>query len=457
MEDIIGATVDYGGTESPCFQTMFNGSTNGTRCGQSYLTTPPLRKEMTFFEGNMVSVGVSACLFVVAACGNLTVFITLFRNRNIKSRVNLFIMHLSIADLIVTFVMLPMEMGWHITVSWKAGDAACRILMFFRAFGFYLSSFILVTISLDRYFAILHPLSLNDADKRGKIMLGLSWSFSTVASIPQSVIFHVEHHPVHTWFTQCVTFNFFPTPMHELAYNLFNIITVYGLPLTIISTSYIIILCEISKKTKQSKEQVTDPLTRPRMIRRSAIGVIERARNRTLKMTLVIVSVFILCWTPYFFISAWFWFDKKSALKVDPKIKSGLLLFAVSNSCMDPIVYGMFTINFKREFRRCCCCFKSKKKDITPHPPEGRSQMSQRRGFLQGAYCSTKASSSSSRPILEQPNQRSLKYSRHDTNNGQSSSASLNAWSQQSFSESRANINNFMSLRLPVECDIVSV
>lgn len=121
------------------------------------------------------------------------------------------------------------------------------------------------------------------------------------------------------------------------------------------------------------------------------------------------------------------------------------------------IFAGMFTINFKREFRRCCCCFKSKKKDITPHPPEGRSQMSQRRGFLQGAYCSTKASSSSSRPILEQPNQRSLKYSRHDTNNGQSSSASLNAWSQQSFSESRANINNFMSLRLPVECDIVSV
>lgn len=177
--------MEYGGTESSCSQTSYNGTFNGSRCGQSFLTTPPLRKEMTFFEGNMVSVGVSACLFVVAACGNLTVFITLFRNRNIKSRVNLFIMHLSIADLIVTFVMLPMEIGWHITVSWKAGDAACRLLMFFRAFGFYLSSFILVTISLDRYFAILHPLSLNDADKRGKIMLGLSWSFSTVASIPQ--------------------------------------------------------------------------------------------------------------------------------------------------------------------------------------------------------------------------------------------------------------------------------
>ena len=41
-------------------------------------------------------------------------------------------MHLCIADLIVTFVMLPMEIGWHLTVSWKAGDLGCRLLMFFR-------------------------------------------------------------------------------------------------------------------------------------------------------------------------------------------------------------------------------------------------------------------------------------------------------------------------------------
>ena len=65
------------------------------------------------------------------------------------------------------------------------GDAMCRILMFFRAFGFYLGSFILVCISLDRYFAILHPLSLSDADRRGRIMITLAWTFSFIASTPQ--------------------------------------------------------------------------------------------------------------------------------------------------------------------------------------------------------------------------------------------------------------------------------
>nr|WNE31494.1 GnRHR1-A subtype [Haliotis discus hannai] len=357
MNGTDAATAVNDSVKVPCVN--ITGNVSQLKCMDPASGTLP--REITFDNDNLVSVIAYSCLFLVAACGNLTVFITLFRNRNIKSRVNLFIMHLSIADLIVTFVMLPLETTWNITVAWKAGEAACRILMFFRAFGLYLSSFTLVTISLDRYFAIMRPLSLNDADKRGKIMLVLAWIFSFVASIPQSVIFHVEKHPVYPWFTQCVTFNFFPTPIHELAYNLFHVIAVYGMPLLIITVSYSLILCEISKKSRQSKNELQDTSSRAKIgLRRSAMGNIERARIRTLKMTLVIVGVFAMCWTPYFVISAWWWFDKESARKVDHTIHKGFFLFAVSNSCMDPIVYGMFTINFKREFKRCCCCLRSR-------------------------------------------------------------------------------------------------
>jgi gonadotropin-releasing hormone receptor len=142
-------------------------------------------REMVFNDDSLVSVVTYVILFVIAAVGNMTVFVALYRNRKRRSRVNLFIMHLSVADMIVTFVMMPMEIGWHITVSWKAGDVGCRVFMFFRAFGFYLSSFILIAISLDRYFAIARPLSLNDAGKRGKLMLLMAWLFSLMASIPQ--------------------------------------------------------------------------------------------------------------------------------------------------------------------------------------------------------------------------------------------------------------------------------
>ena len=67
------------------------------------------------------------------------------------------------------------------------------------------------------------------------------------------MIFHVESHPAYPWFTQCVTFNFYPTPAHELAYNLFNMAALYAAPLIMIIIAYTLILWEITKKSKESK------------------------------------------------------------------------------------------------------------------------------------------------------------------------------------------------------------
>ena len=77
--------------------------------------------------------------------------------------------------------------------------------------------------------------------------------FSTCILYFQSVIFHEEHHPVFTWFTQCVTFNFFPSPAHEMAYNLFNVVMLYLLPLLIIIVSYSLLLYRISVKSREGK------------------------------------------------------------------------------------------------------------------------------------------------------------------------------------------------------------
>ena len=94
------------------------------------------------------------------------------------------IFNLTIADLIVTFVMIPLEIGWRLTQSWIAGDFMCKIMMTLRAFGPYLSSMVLVCISLDRYFAIIHPFKSNNTE-RSKKMLIFAWIISLVCSLPQ--------------------------------------------------------------------------------------------------------------------------------------------------------------------------------------------------------------------------------------------------------------------------------
>lgn len=77
------------------------------------------------------------------------------------------------------------QVGWRITGEWLAGNAACKIFLFLRAFGPYLSSNVLICVALDRYFAILYPLRVNDARRRGKVMLAVAWGASFVYCIPQ--------------------------------------------------------------------------------------------------------------------------------------------------------------------------------------------------------------------------------------------------------------------------------
>ncbi|CAN7947247.1 unnamed protein product, partial [Ixodes hexagonus] len=144
-----------------------------------------LTEELSFNTQSVVQVVIYCILFIIAAGGNVPVFVTLLRNRHRKSRIKLMIMHLAIADLIVTFVMIPLEVAWRITVQWTAGNVMCKLMQMLRAFGPYLSSMVLVCISVDRYFAVLHPLKVHDAQRRGKVMLAAAWYISLVCSVPQ--------------------------------------------------------------------------------------------------------------------------------------------------------------------------------------------------------------------------------------------------------------------------------
>lgn len=63
-------------------------------------------------------------------------------------------------------------------------------------------------------------------------------------------IFHVETHPHFTWYTQCVTFNSFPSPAYETAYTIFGMVMMYLVPLLVIIVTYTIIWATIARKSK---------------------------------------------------------------------------------------------------------------------------------------------------------------------------------------------------------------
>lgn len=293
--------------------------------------------DMRFNDGHRLSITVYSVLMVISAIGNITVLTVLIRRRmRGSSRIEIMLTHLAIADLLVTFLMMPLEIGWAATVSWRAGDTMCRVMAFFRTFGLYLSSFVLCCISIDRYYAVLKPLSISE--NRGKIMIAIAWFCSCLCSAPQSLIFHVERHPNITWYEQCVTYNFFQNSKHEIIYSVFGMLMMYAIPLLVVIFSYTSIYFEIFRRTRISNSE---------RFRRSNAEVLGRAKRRTLRMSFTIVLVFVVCWTPFYVMSMWYWLDRETAMKVDQRVQKCLFLFACTNSCMNPIVYGAYNIRKK--------------------------------------------------------------------------------------------------------------
>ncbi|CAG00826.1 unnamed protein product, partial [Tetraodon nigroviridis] len=301
----------------------------------------------TFGAAARVRVAVTWTLCLLSAFCNLAVLrAARSGGAGRRSRVRMLMVHLTSADLLVTFIVMPVDAVWNVTVQWLAGDLACRALMFLKLQAMYSCAFVTVVISLDRQSAILHPLAITEAGRRNKVMLAVAWVMSFALSLPQIFIFHSVTIIRPEAFTQCTTRGSFPTRWHETAYNMFTFSCLFLLPLVVMVTCYTRILVEISKRVENNSSSNQVCLRRSR-------NNIPRARMRTLKMSIVIVASFIICWTPYYLLGLWYWFFPEDLEgKVSHAFTHILFIFGLLNACLDPLIYGLFTIRFRKGLRR---------------------------------------------------------------------------------------------------------
>lgn len=162
-----------------------NGSCNGSSGVSNWTSGEDTPQLPTFTTAAKVRVIITFILCVVSAFCNLALLWAAHNDGKRKSHVKMLIIHLTVADLLVTFIVMPMDAVWNITVQWLAGDFACRLLMFLKLLAMYSCAFVTVVISLDRQSAILNPLAINKARMRNRVMLTVAWGMSVVLSVPQ--------------------------------------------------------------------------------------------------------------------------------------------------------------------------------------------------------------------------------------------------------------------------------
>ncbi|XP_042190688.1 arginine vasopressin receptor 1Aa isoform X1 [Callorhinchus milii] len=307
-------------------------------------------------------ISVLGIIFLVAVIGNLSVLMALYKTKKKMSRMHLFIKHLSVADLVVAVFQVLPQFIWDITYRFNGPDFLCRIVKHLQVLGMFASTYMMVMMSVDRYIAICHPLkTLQQATKRSYLMIITTWMGSFILSAPQSFIFSLSEIETGSGVYDCWA-NFI-LPWGIKAYITWITVSVFIIPVLTLAACYICVCYNISKNVKykttnNSSESAVKNGLITSGVNVSNVKTISKAKIRTVKMTLVIVLAYIVCWAPFFSVQMWSVWDQKAPKDDSTDTAFTLtMLLASLNSCCNPWIYMFFSghlLSDVSKFFPCC-------------------------------------------------------------------------------------------------------
>ncbi|OWF42848.1 cardioacceleratory peptide receptor-like [Mizuhopecten yessoensis] len=287
--------------------------------------------------------------FVCAFILNAIVIGLLKRNKK-RNRMSFFVLHLAISDfLMAVFYIFPVVIDRLLDV-WLAGLFMCKLIKYLSLVVCFASTYMLVVLSVDRLYAIARPLS---ATKRGMFykwtLVIIAWVIAAMLGIYDLV------------FAKIVTG--IPTPAHDIPFceiiypdNMTKpLILLFAstnmfVPAVLIGACYTTIVLILWRRGRQgiplSNPDVDSYTTNSRL--KSDSGIIHRAKIKTIKITFVVVSVFIACWGPFTFYSILLLYH------LVPMNGSFFIVMSLAplNSVANPVVFLLFNYRTLCERKR---------------------------------------------------------------------------------------------------------
>ncbi|XP_067116418.1 oxytocin receptor b [Osmerus mordax] len=333
----------------------WSNSSSKNETGLGNKTMNPLKRNE---EVAKVEVTVLVLILLLALAGNICVLLAIHTSKHSHSRMYYFMKHLSIADLVVAIFQVLPQLIWDITFRFYGPDLLCRLVKYVQVVGMFASTYMLVLMSIDRCLAICQP--LRSLHKRKDCFYVItSWMLSLIFSTPQVYIFSLKE--VGNGVYDC--WGDFVQPWGHKAYVTWISLTIYIIPVAILSVCYGLISFKIWQNFKLKTRREQSMSLTPRasksvaLSRVSSVRLISKAKIRTVKMTFVIVLAYIVCWTPFFFVQMWSAWDP-AAPREDMAFIIAMLLGSL-NSCCNPWIYMFFAGHLFHDLVRCLVCCSS--------------------------------------------------------------------------------------------------
>ncbi|XP_057662901.1 cholecystokinin receptor [Diorhabda carinulata] len=325
---------------------------------------------------------------------------------------NLFLLNLAISDLLLGVLCMPFTLIGALLRDFVFGAVMCKLLPFLQACSVSVGVWTLVAISVERYYAICHPLrslrwqTLNHAYK----LILFIWIGSIICMAPIAALSQLQ--PTRQGNQKCR--ENWSSLKCEKAYNLFLDAILLVIPLLVMAVTYSLItitLCKGMKTEKSIRSNGVNAVNvyvnlRGRSSTRSScknsfcpyssrqqlqqnwsqdsnspiIGSrklttglrksnAERSllnKRRVVKMLFAVVLEFFICWTPLYVINTIALFDSTVVYKsIGYTGISFFQLLAYTSSCCNPITYCFMNFGFRKSFLNLFKCMKTSNHSTT--------------------------------------------------------------------------------------------
>ena len=132
-------------------------------------------------ERALLSVSLLA-IMIVSVVGNSLVILVVARNRGMRTRTNMFLCSLAVADLLCSVLAMPFSLATAIRAEWIFSRALCLATGFMTPLFVVASIQTLMYISVHRFVTVLNPHSRAMTRRRIAGMIVAAWALAIVAS-----------------------------------------------------------------------------------------------------------------------------------------------------------------------------------------------------------------------------------------------------------------------------------
>ncbi|XP_031568133.1 substance-P receptor-like [Actinia tenebrosa] len=138
-----------------------------------------------------ISKALAYCLlFVISMAGNILILSAIYRDKRLRTNVNILAFNVAICDILATLVQLPVQTVYAINsykwaIGGKAGAILCKFGCFHVDLCFAVSVYSCLFVAIDRYYAVAHPFKGGRFSRSTlKYIIPGIWIFAGIICLP---------------------------------------------------------------------------------------------------------------------------------------------------------------------------------------------------------------------------------------------------------------------------------